>query len=122
LLRQLVTRASNDRSDDRQIGRTLFRLLIPLEMERFSAARPTCNSKSTAALPAFRGTARQRTPGGGDSRPWAIRAKLLRKLRTADFRGEVADAGADASALVIGEPACDPAYPVCLAPAMRARR
>jgi tetratricopeptide (TPR) repeat protein len=36
----------------------------------------------------------------------------LRKLRTADFRGQVVDASADASVLIIGEPACDPeVYP-----------
>src|SRR4029453_1536827 len=42
--------------------------------------------------------------------PWAIRTKLLRKLRTAEFRAQVTDADADASVLVIGEPERDPKY------------
>ena len=44
----------------------------------------------------------------GDSRPWALRSKLLRKLRTDTFRSGPVDADAEASVLVIGEPACDP--------------
>jgi hypothetical protein len=44
-------------------------------------------------------------------RPWAIRAKLLRKLRTKEFRQQVADADADSSILVIGEPECPANYP-----------
>jgi tetratricopeptide (TPR) repeat protein len=46
--------------------------------------------------------------GTGDARPWALRAKLLRKLRTSAFRSGVVDANADASVLIIGEPACAP--------------
>src|SRR6185436_3926239 len=47
----------------------------------------------------------------GSDLPWAIRVKLLRKLRIKDFRERVTDAGADASALVIGEPECPKEYP-----------
>ncbi|MDE2299532.1 MAG: CHAT domain-containing protein, partial [Burkholderiales bacterium] len=47
-----------------------------------------------------------------DARPWAIRCKLIRKLRTETFRAQVVDANPDDSVLVIGEPLCDPAlYP-----------
>ena len=35
LLRELVAKASNDANTDPQIGRTLFNLLIPVEMEAF---------------------------------------------------------------------------------------
>ena len=48
-----------------------------------------------------------RTPRGGDDRPWAIRTKLLRKLRTDRPAGAVNDASADDSVLVIGDPGCD---------------
>jgi tetratricopeptide (TPR) repeat protein len=109
LLRQLVTSASADRSDDTDIGRTLFRLLVPREMEPFLAGTTDMQLEvdgGTAGIPWE--LLDSDTPGGGHSRPWAIRAKLLRKLRIADFRADVADAPADASALVIGEPACDP--------------
>jgi tetratricopeptide (TPR) repeat protein len=44
-----------------------------------------------------------------DPKPWSIRSKLIRKLQTEDFRATVADASADDSVLVIGEPLCDPA-------------
>ena len=51
-------------------------------------------------------------PGGGDLRPWAIRSKLLRKLRTNEFRAQVVDADPESHVLVIGEPKCDPlVYP-----------
>ncbi|MET0214371.1 MAG: CHAT domain-containing protein, partial [Vicinamibacterales bacterium] len=43
-----------------------------------------------------------------DATPWAIRVKLLRKLRTSEFRAQVIDARAEAAVLVIGEPKCDP--------------
>ncbi|HEY2815736.1 MAG TPA: CHAT domain-containing protein [Casimicrobiaceae bacterium] len=109
LLQQLVSGASSDQSSDAQIGRTLFKLLVPLEME------PFLGGTTEMQLEVDRGTAGipwelldSDTPGSGDSRPWAIRARLLRKLRTDDFRAQVTDAGADASVLVIGEPACDP--------------
>ncbi len=109
LLRNLVAGASNARGDDRQIGRTLFKLLIPMEMEPFLGGTTDLQLEvdgGTAGIPWE--LLDSGAPDGGDRRPWAIRAKLLRKLRIADFRAQVSDAGADASALVIGEPACDP--------------
>ena len=54
-----------------------------------------------------------------DELPWAIRVKLLRKLRIEEFRERVTDAGAEASALVIGEPECPPEYPRLLRRAQR---
>ncbi len=48
-----------------------------------------------------------KAPGSGDDRPWAIRTKLLRKLRTGGASVAVRDASADDSVLVIGDPACD---------------
>jgi hypothetical protein len=93
LLQQLVSGASNDQSSDTQIGRTLFKLLVPLEME------PFLGGTTEMQLEVDRGTAGvpwelldSGTAGSGDSRPWAIRARLLRKLRTDDFRAQVADA------------------------------
>ena len=109
LLRELVTRASNDRNDDPQIGRTLFQLLVPVEMEPFLGGTSEMVlelDSGTAGIPweLLDSDAR----GGADKRPWAIRAKLLRKLRTAQFRAQLTDASADADVLVIGEPQCDP--------------
>jgi CHAT domain-containing protein len=113
LLRELVANASNDKNSDAQIGRTLFQLLMPMEMEPFLGGTTEMLLEldgGTAGIPWELLDSEAR--GGGDMRPWAIRAKLLRKLRTADFRPQVIDAHADASILVIGEPACDAAlYP-----------
>ncbi len=108
LLRELVAHASNDRSCDPQIGRTLFRLLVPMEMEPFLAGTTEMLLEvdaGTAGIPWEILDADGR--GGGDPRPWAIRTRLLRKLRTAEFRPAVVDANTDAQVLVIGEPLCD---------------
>ncbi|MGZ5713036.1 MAG: DUF7379 domain-containing protein [Caldimonas sp.] len=110
LMRELVAKASNDANRDAQIGRTLFDLLVPVEME------PFLGGTSEMVIELDGGTAGipwelLDTPGsqvsGGDPRPWAIRCKLLRKLRTKEFRSQVTDADADGSVLVIGEPLVD---------------
>jgi hypothetical protein len=44
---------------------------------------------------------------GNTGEPWAVRAKLLRKLRV-ENPPQRRDAGAEGSVLVIGEPKCDP--------------
>jgi tetratricopeptide (TPR) repeat protein len=108
LIRNLVTTASNNPHADPQVGRTLFRLLVPVDLE------PFMGSSGATVLEVDRGTAGipweildSHTPGSGDDRPWAIRTKLLRKLRTGAGSIVVNDASADDSVLVIGDPACD---------------
>ena len=110
LVRELVAKASNDANRDAQIGRTLFDLLVPVEMEPFLGGTTEMVLEldaGTAAIP----WELLDTPGsqaaGGDPRPWAIRSKLLRKLRTVEFRAQPSDADADGSVLVIGEPLVD---------------
>jgi triacylglycerol esterase/lipase EstA (alpha/beta hydrolase family) len=117
LLRNLVSTASNSRNADPQIGRTLFSLLVPLDLE------PFMGSSTETVIELDEGTAGipweildNRTPGGGDPRPWAIRTKLLRKLRTSAYRTAVTDASTDDGVLVIGDPACDRSqYPTLFA-------
>ena len=107
MLRELVARASNDQNTDRRIGRTLFQLLIPIEMEPFLGGTTEMVielDSGTAGIPWE--LLDTDTGGGSNAPPWAIRAKLLRKLRTTEFRQQVVDADADASVLVIGEPKC----------------
>lgn len=117
LLRELVKKASNDASRDPQIGRTLFNLLVPVEMEPFLGGTSEMLIEldgGTAVIPWELLDTGQQGQTGGDSRPWAIRSKLLRKLQLQSdkFRVQVSDANADDSVLVIGEPMCDPAlYP-----------
>ncbi len=117
LLGQLVKAASSADNNDRTIGRTLFQLLVPREMRPFLAGCSEMQievDSGTAGIPweLLDNTIEdvQRTINA--TRPWAIRAKLLRKLRIADFRRRIDDASRDAQVLVIGEPYCDdPRYP-----------
>lgn len=113
LLDDLVATASNDKNGDEQIGRTLFNLLIPVELEPYLAGSGEMQielDETTARIPwelldTGPGTPGAATEGRADD-PWAIRVQLLRKLRIETFRERVSDATPDASALVIGEPAC----------------
>jgi CHAT domain-containing protein len=113
LLRDLVAAASDAGNHDPQIGRTLFRLLVPLEMEAFLAGSDEMQIQldaETAGIP-WELLETDDSDDGDPEKKWAIRTKLLRKLSTADFREQVRDATADESILVIGEPACPPQYP-----------
>ncbi len=115
LLKELVAKASNDQNRDSQIGRTLFKLLVPVEMEPFLGGNTELLMEldgGSAVIPWELLDTDAPAQSGGDARPWAIRSKLLRKLRTKEFRAQVSDANADDSVLVIGEPKTDnPAYP-----------
>lgn len=114
LLRELVAKASNDANTDPQIGRTLFDLLLPVELEPFlggSSDMVIEVEAETAGIP-WELLDSNPDPQAVDARPWAIRSKLIRKLQLKDFRSQVVDASPDDSVLVIGQPQCDPAlYP-----------
>ena len=114
LLRELVAKASNDANNDPRIGRTLFNLLVPGRdgaVPRRHQRNGDRGRPGTAAIP-WELLDTQPDAQSGDERPWAIRCKLLRKLRTEEFRAQVIDASPEDSVLVIGEPMCDPAiYP-----------
>ncbi len=106
LLKELVLKASNDANHDPLIGRTLFNLLIPIEMEVFLGGTTEMLlelDSGTAVIP-WELLDTDPDPQSSDRRPWAIRSKLLRKLRVDDFRDRPSDASTDASVLVIGEP------------------
>jgi hypothetical protein len=112
LLRELVSTAADDQNRDRQIGRTLFSLLIPPELEAFLAGSGALQielDSDTAGIPWE--LLDVSIDGSASSLPWAIETKLLRKLRTATFRDRVVDADADASVLIVGEPECSDDYP-----------
>ncbi len=119
LLRELVRRASTEANNDAQLGRTLFQLLVPLEVEPFLAGTSRMLLElddTTAAIPwemldtRSAEHMRQADAGGPaavDEQPWAIRTRLLRKLQTENFRQFVQDARDDDAVLVIGEPQVD---------------
>ncbi|MFN7631629.1 MAG: CHAT domain-containing protein [Cyanobacteriota bacterium] len=109
LVELLVDQASNAECNDGQIGRTLFKLLVPIELEA------ALGGASSVVLELDRGSApipwemleseSGRTPDTGHE-PWAIRTKLIRKLRLEEFRQQPRDASRDNDVLVIGEPLC----------------
>jgi CHAT domain-containing protein len=110
LIGELVATGSNDKNNDEDIGRTLFDLLIPVEIEAYLTGSSEMQLEldpQTASIPWELLHSRR------DSRndePWAIRVKLLRKLRIKDFRQQVTDTGAGDKVLVIGEPECPPGF------------
>ncbi len=112
LLRELVSKASRDSNTDAQLGRTLFQLLVPPEVEPFLSGTGRMLlelDEKTAPIPwelMDTQTERPPRPGQGAERPWAIRTQLLRKLRKEHYRQQVQDANPDDSVLVIGEPLC----------------
>jgi tetratricopeptide (TPR) repeat protein len=123
LLRELVKRASTEGNRDPRLGRTLFQLLVPPEVEPFLAGTSRMLlelDEQTAAVPwellDTRGDERTSSAGGagGDERPWAIRTRLMRKLQQEHYRQQVQDAQPDDAVLVIGEPQVDPEAYVAL--------
>ncbi|MDH5540404.1 MAG: CHAT domain-containing protein, partial [Rhizobacter sp.] len=111
LVGELVRRASNDQNRDTGIGRTLFQLLVPMEMEGVLGGSSDMLIElddGTAEIPwELLEPARGVRGGGSSGEPWAIRSKLLRKLRTVEYRNQVVDARIEDDVLVIGEPQCD---------------
>jgi CHAT domain-containing protein len=106
---ELISRASNDANRDTQIGRTLFQMLVPVDLEE------SLTSGTELLLELDDGTAaipwellEEPNYGGGHVEPWAIRAKLVRRLLTVEFRQQVSDSRPDDGVLVIGEPLADP--------------
>lgn len=120
LVRDLVCKSANTTLWDRQIGRTLFNLLIPVEIEPYltgSADMVMELDDTTAALPwEMLDTDPPRAPlQQSDALPWAIRCKVLRKLRTDGYRQQVRDAATEDKILIIGDPLTHgPAYPPLL--------
>lgn len=112
LLHELVSASSNLPSAGNAIGQTLFKLLVPLEMDAYLGGTTEMQielDSSTAAIP-WELLNTERAPGrptAEEQVPWAIRSKLLRKLRTENYREEVLDATAAAYVLIIGEPLTD---------------
>ncbi len=111
LLRALVKLASSESNRDPLLGRTLFQLLVPLEVEPFLAGTSRMLLElddKTAAIPWELLDTRSSERAQQDEEPWAIRTKLLRKLQQEHYRQQVQDAQIDDAVLVIGEPLVDP--------------
>ena len=112
LLQDLVATASSELNTEQQISRTLYNLLVPIELEAFLAGSGETQievDEGTAGIPWE--MLDDAGPAQASRSPWAIRSKLLRKFRTETFRSQVNDADTQASVLVIGEPECPADYP-----------
>lgn len=110
LLRELIANASNQSNTDPQIGRTLFNLLVPVEVEPFLGGTTEMVielQSETAGIP-WELLDTSPDAQSSDRRPWSIRSRLVRKLRVDQFRAQVMDANTEDDVLVIGEPLCDP--------------
>lgn len=110
LVQQIVKRAADDACDDNQLGRTLFQLLVPRDIEAYLGGTERMVLEldpTTARVPWELLDPPPERRAGGDRRPWAVRTRLLRKLQTRRFRGQVRDASADEQVLVVGEPQLD---------------
>jgi CHAT domain-containing protein len=109
LVEQLVAQASNGNSTDHTIGHTLFKLLVPLEMEAALGGTSTLVlelDQGSAPIPWEMLDTESGSLLAGDHMPWAIRTKLIRKLKLEDFRQQPRDASLSNGVLVIGEPHC----------------
>ncbi|MEY2893927.1 MAG: hypothetical protein RJA98_3835, partial [Pseudomonadota bacterium] len=118
LLRSLIREASNHDATDPSIGRTLWQLLIPPEIEAFlggDAEQPGARANDlvmqlddgTAGIPWE--LLDSRGVDAPDRKPWALRTRLLRRLDIATHGAPVRDARGDDPLLVIGEPLVDAA-------------
>jgi len=113
LMKMLVARAATAAASDPNLGRTLFQLLVPLELKPFLAGNDRLVLQlddGTAPIP---WELLDTTPGesgeetSASDEPWSIRTRLLRKLATTDFRATPRDADTQASVLIIGAPKTD---------------
>lgn len=114
LVRELVSKASNDAASDPEIGRTLFNLLIPVEMEPFLGGSSELVMELDSATAGIPWELLDTSPeaDAADKRPWAIRSKLVRKMQLEDFRASLRPASIGDKVLIIGDPkTSSPLYP-----------
>ncbi len=124
LVEDLVATAAEHANTDTEIGRTLFRLLVPVDLEPFMGSSTETVLELDARTAGIPWEILETPAGaGGNREPWSIRTKLLRKLRVSRSSPvPPTDATADDTILVIGDPACDRTiYPI-LAGARREAR
>jgi CHAT domain-containing protein len=125
LLQALVDQAQADQRSDAQLGKTLFRILVPSALDSFFGGSDGVLlqlDRTTAAVPWELLSVDSDEDEPNDT-PWSIRAKLVRKLQTREFREQPLSAGQEAKVLVIGDPFIDDRaqYPALLGAVREAR-
>jgi tetratricopeptide (TPR) repeat protein len=116
LVNKLVERAATARTSDPMLGRTLFQLLVPLDLKPFLSGCDRAVLKlddGTAPIPweLLDTDGGELPPGASQPLPWSIRTRLLRTLSTEVFRHDPHDASVEDAVLVVGEPAVPPGFP-----------
>jgi len=109
LLQALIDQAQDDRQGDDKLGKSLFRMLVPAELDSFFGSSEAVLLQldgSSAGVPWELLTVDTGSDEPSD-KPWSIRVKLLRKLQTAEFRANPMPSGPEAGVLVIGDPKVD---------------
>ncbi|CAD5373490.1 CHAT domain-containing protein [Rubrivivax sp. A210] len=107
LIAGLVRDAATAQASDPQLGRALFQLLVPAELEPFLAGEDSMVLELDAGTAPIPWELLDTAPAQDESPPreaWALRTRLLRKLRKSNFRPAPQDARAEDAVLVIGEP------------------
>lgn len=111
LVDEMVRAGADAASTDLKVRRSLFQLLVPMEIEPFLSGSTSVVLQLDLAAARFPWELLDPGPDddgrAADERPWAVRTQVIRKLRTDDFRERPIGAGRDGGVLVIGEPQCD---------------
>ena len=109
LVQGLIAEAEADRRADAKLGKTLFQVLVPAELDAFfgdSSAVVLEVDDSTAPIP-WEVLGVDHEDDQPNELPWSIRTRLIRKLRSPTFRENPTAAGVRAEVLVFGDPDCD---------------
>ena len=108
LVRALVREAATHHQTDRRLGNTLFKLLVPPDIEPYLLGQTRLildMAPAVASLPWEMLDARVPAAQDPQHEPWAVRTGLLRKLQvTVDRPRGQRDSRADDGVLVVGDP------------------
>jgi hypothetical protein len=120
LLLQMLD-SSNMQPAPPDIGLTLFNVLVPVQLEPYlgSSTDIVLELDDQAAGLPWELLDTSTGARGQKPAPWAIRSRIVRKLRMESIEPPRRDATAEDHVLVIGEPQCDPAKYLRLAGARR---
>ncbi len=109
LVQSLVTRASTAGTAS-DFARALFHLLVPTDLEAYLAGSSELVLEVdavTGAVPWEILDTRPLRTDDPDDDPWSVRTRLIRRLRTEQYRVRPDDATRDAGILIVGDPRVD---------------